>query len=65
MGYFFFAFRIFGFRLSCFVFSMGAEYFTEGSVVVRRYGACGSAIVVRVEATVRLGGGNSCAISVV
>jgi hypothetical protein len=44
---------------------VGAEHFTERSAVVRRYGACGSAIAICVRATVSLGGRNSCAISVV
>ncbi len=44
---------------------VGAEHFTEGSAVVRRYGAYGSAVAICVRATVSLGGRNSCAISVV
>ncbi len=44
---------------------VGAEPFTEGFVVVRRYGACGSAVAICVRATVSLGGRDSCAINVV
>ncbi len=44
---------------------VGVEHFTEGSVEVRKYGACDSAAAFCVRATVRLGGNNSCASSVV
>jgi hypothetical protein len=60
-----FTLRTSGSSPSCFVFSVGVEHFTGGSIVVRSYGTGGIEVAVLDGATVSFGGRNSYAIDVV